>query len=219
MISFQSVSKTYPNGHEAIKGIDLNIDEGEFIFLIGPSGAGKTTLLKFLIREDKPTEGSIFFKDQDLVNLSDRLVPELRRRIGMVFQDFKLLERQTVFENVAFALEVLGRSDSDIKQMVPFILGKVGLAERQDFFPYQLSAGEQQRVAIARALVHEPEVLLADEPTGNLDHENTWQIIHLLRQINEWGTTVIMATHDMSIVDSLKKRVVRLDNGVMMKDE
>jgi len=219
MISFQNVTKTYPKNVEALRGVDLEISDGEFLFLVGPSGAGKTTLLKFLIREDLPSSGAIIFKDEDIVSLADGLVPQLRRQIGMVFQDFKLLEKRTVFENVAFALEVLGRNDNDIAQMVPFILQKVGLAEKLDFYPRQLSSGEQQRVAIARALIHEPEVLLADEPTGNLDYENSWQIINLLKQINEWGTTVIMATHDRTIVDSLKKRVVTLERGLIVKDE
>lgn len=219
MISFQGITKVYPKGVEALRGVDLEISDGEFLFLVGPSGAGKTTLLKFLIREDLPSSGAIFFKDEDIVSLADHLVPILRRQIGMVFQDFKLLEKRTVFENVAFALEVLARNDNDISQMVPFILQKVGLAEKLDFYPRQLSSGEQQRVAIARALIHEPEVLLADEPTGNLDFENSWQIINLLKQINEWGTTVIMATHDRTIVDSLKKRVVTLERGLIVKDE
>ena len=219
MISFQGITKVYPKGVEALRGVDLEISDGEFLFLVGPSGAGKTTLLKFLIREDLPSSGAIIFKDEDIVSLADGLVPQLRRQIGMVFQDFKLLEKRTVFENVAFALEVLGRNDNDIAQMVPFILQKVGLAEKLDFYPRQLSSGEQQRVAIARALIHEPEVLLADEPTGNLDYENSWQIINLLKQINEWGTTVIMATHDRTIVDSLKKRVVTLERGLIVKDE
>lgn len=219
MISFQGVTKTYPKGVEALRGVDLEISDGEFLFLVGPSGAGKTTLLKFLIREDLPSSGAIIFKDEDIVGLADHLVPQLRRQIGMVFQDFKLLEKRTVFENVAFALEVLGRNDSDISQMVPFILQKVGLSEKLEFYPRQLSSGEQQRVAIARALIHEPEVLLADEPTGNLDYENSWQIINLLKQINEWGTTVIMATHDRTIVDSMKKRVVTLERGLIVKDE
>lgn len=219
MISFQNVTKTYPKGVEALRGVDLEISDGEFLFLVGPSGAGKTTLLKFLIREDLPSSGAIIFKDEDIVSMADHLVPTLRRRIGMVFQDFKLLEKRTVFENVAFALEVLGRNDSDIAQMVPFILQKVGLDEKLEFYPRQLSSGEQQRVAIARALIHEPEVLLADEPTGNLDCENSWQIINLLKQINEWGTTVIMATHDRTIVDSMKKRVVTIERGLIVKDE
>ncbi|KKS44147.1 MAG: Cell division ATP-binding protein FtsE [candidate division CPR1 bacterium GW2011_GWA2_42_17] len=219
MISFQGITKVYPKGVEALRGVDLEISDGEFLFLVGPSGAGKTTLLKFLIREDLPSSGAIIFKDEDIVGLADHLVPQLRRQIGMVFQDFKLLEKRTVFENVAFALEVLGRNDNDIAQMVPFILQKVGLSEKLDFYPRQLSSGEQQRVAIARALIHEPEVLLADEPTGNLDYENSWQIINLLKQINEWGTTVIMATHDRTIVDSMKKRVVTLERGLIVKDE
>lgn len=219
MIRYQNVSKIFPSGTQALADVNLEIEPSEFVFLVGPSGAGKTTLLRFLIREDKPTSGEIWFQNEEVVSLPGRLVPLLRRRVGMVFQDFKLLERRTVFENVAFALEVSGKPDAEIREVVPYILERVGLKDKLKAFPFQLSAGEQQRVALARALVHEPEVLLADEPTGNLDDQNSWQIIDLLKQINEWGTTILMATHDQEIVKSLKKRVVHLNRGRIVKEE
>ncbi|TSC92941.1 MAG: cell division ATP-binding protein FtsE [Candidatus Berkelbacteria bacterium Athens1014_28] len=217
MIRYQNVSKVFPNGTEAVSGVNFSIDQGEFAFLCGSSGAGKTTLLRFLIREDVPTDGEIWFNEENIVSLPEKFVPELRRNIGMIFQDFKLLPRRTVFENVAFALEVSGKSDFEIAQIVPYMLQRVGLDNKMEAFPTQLSSGEAQRVAIARALVHEPEVLLADEPTGNLDYENSWQIVELLNQINEWGATVIMATHDTEIVKALKKRVIKIDKGQIVE--
>lgn len=219
MIEYVNVSKIFPNGTQALKNINLKINPGEFTFLVGPSGAGKTTLLRFLIREDLPTTGEVWFEDQDVVRLPGRLVPHLRRQVGMVFQDFKLLPRLTVFENVAFALEVAGRRGSEVREVVPYLLEKVGLLEKIRSFPAQLSSGEAQRVVIARALVHEPRVLLADEPTGNLDPTSSWEIIQLLNQINEWGTTVIMATHDSTIVDTLRKRVISIDVGEITRDD
>lgn len=218
MIFYKDVTKIF-NGHlTALREINLAIESGEFVFLVGPSGAGKTTLLKLLIREDLPTSGEVWFEDQNVCRLPGAKVSNLRRTIGMVFQDFKLLPKKTVYENVAFALEVAGRSDREIKEVVPYLLEQVGLKDFLNFFPHQLSAGQAQRVALARALVHEPKVLLADEPTGNLDDENAWQIIRLLDQINLWGTTVIMASHHRGIVESLKRRVVRLDRGEIVKD-
>lgn len=218
MVTYDNVSKIYPGGYEALKNISFSVDPGEFVFLVGPSGAGKTTLLKFLIREDLPTEGDVLFGDESIVSLPSRKVPWLRRRIGVVFQDFKLLSRSTVYENVAMTLEVAGKPANEIHELVPFMLEKVGLSEKADNFPGELSAGESQRVAIARALVHEPDVLLADEPTGNLDTTNAWEIMDLISQINDWGTTVIMATHDDRIVDKLKKRVVYVKNGELVKE-
>ena len=217
MIFYKNVTKVFPNGTEAVRGVNFTIDSGEFAFLCGPSGAGKTTLLRFLIREDLPTEGEVWFQEENIVSLPEKFVPQLRRSIGMIFQDFKLLPRRTVFENVAFALEVAGKSDFEIAQVAPYIIERVGLGNKMDAFPHQLSSGEAQRVAIARALVHEPEVLLADEPTGNLDYETSWQIIDLLNQINEWGATVIMATHDAEIVKALKKRVIKIDKGQVIE--
>lgn len=219
MITFENVTKVFPGGFEALKDVSFAVEPSEFVFLVGPSGAGKTTLLKFLIREDVPTEGDVMFEDQSIVRLPGGRIPWLRRRIGVVFQDFKLLTRSTVYENVAVTLEVAGKPRNEIAELVPFMLEKVGLVDKADNFPRELSAGESQRVAIARALVHEPTVLLADEPTGNLDAENAWEIMELITQINEWGTTVIMATHDDRIVDRLKKRVVKIENGQVVKDK
>lgn len=213
MIVYKEVTKTFPNGTTAIKDVSFQVQPGEFVFLCGPSGAGKTTLLRFLIREDRPTSGEVWFGEEDVVKLPGKYVPLLRREVGMVFQDFKLLPRLNTFENVAFALEVVGAEHKEIKEVVPYLLEKVGLGDKGKHYPHQLSAGEQQRVAIARALAHEPQALLADEPTGNLDLETSWQIVDLLKQINEWGTTVIMATHDTNIVGQLKRRVIRIDQG------
>lgn len=214
MIRYESVSKYYKrSGITALEDITLEIEQGDFVFLVGPSGAGKTTLLKFLIREDTPSDGEIWFKEDNIVRLPRRRIPHLRRQIGMVFQDFKLLRQQTVYENVAFALEVVGKKPAEIKEIVPYLLDRVGLLSRERAFPQELSTGEQQRVAIARALATEPEVLLADEPTGNLDTQNSKQIVDLLKQINEWGTTVIMATHDDALVKRTKARVVTIKDG------
>ena len=214
MIRYEGVSKYYKrSGIVALEDVNLEIEEGDFVFLVGPSGAGKTTLLKFLIREDTPTEGDIWLRESNIVSLPKRKIPALRRTVGMVFQDFKLLRQQTVYENVAFALEVVGKRSDEIKEIVPYLLDRVGLLDRAQAFPQELSTGEQQRVAIARALATEPEVLLADEPTGNLDSKNSKQIVDLLRQINEWGTTVIMATHDDALVKRHKGRVVTVNDG------
>lgn len=219
MITFDKVTKIYPGDVEAIKDVSFTVNTSEFIFLVGPSGAGKTTLLRFLIREDIPTEGEILFEDQNVVTLPKDKVPFLRRKIGVVFQDFKLLNRSTVYENVAVTLEVAGKTKNEIQELVPFMLEKVGLQSKMNNFPKELSMGEAQRVAIARALVHEPLVLLADEPTGNLDFKNAQEIVELMMQINEWGTTVIMATHDDRIVDRMKKRVIKLEDGIVVKDK
>jgi cell division transport system ATP-binding protein len=214
MITFDKVTKEYRGGRvTALEEISLEIDKREFVYLVGPSGAGKTTLLKFLIREEVPSSGDVRFNEESIVTMPARKIPRLRRKIGMVFQDFRLLQQQTIEENIRFTLEVTGRSDSEIRNIIPFLLEKVGLSQRKGSFPRELSTGEQQRVAIARALAHEPEVLLADEPTGNLDTENANQIIELLKQINEWGTTVIMATHASDLVKKNKARVVELKDG------
>jgi cell division transport system ATP-binding protein len=219
MIQYKHVAKSYPNGAESLKDVNLSVGDGEFIFLVGPSGAGKTSLFKMLLREEMPTSGEVWLNDIEVHRLKDKQVPKLRRNIGMVFQDFRVLSRLTVWENVAFALEVVGKADADIAKVVPYMLTLVGLKDKAHSFPHQLSGGEQQRIAIARALVHEPSVLLADEPTGNLDPETSWEIVELLSQINGWGTTVVMATHNQDIVNALKKRVVTMNKGTIVKDE
>lgn len=219
MIEFKGVTKEYPDGTLAVAEIDLAIKAGEFIFVVGPSGAGKTTLVKLLIREELPTLGEIYFEEKEITSLPQRLLPLLRREIGVVFQDYKLLPQKTVFENVALALEVLGKSSAEVDKLVPKVLRLVSLEGRAAHFPAQLSGGERQRVAIARAIVHEPKVLVADEPTGDIDPAMSWSITRLLGRINEWGTTVIIATHDADIVNSLRRRVVALDRGRVVRDE
>ncbi|OIN94112.1 cell division ATP-binding protein FtsE [candidate division WWE3 bacterium CG_4_9_14_3_um_filter_43_9] len=219
MIKFENVVKKYLKNSVALSGINLEIGKGEFVFIVGPSGAGKTTLLRLIIREEKPTEGKILVDGVDVVNLPARKLPKLRRKVGMVFQSYRLLPKRTVYENVAFALEVSGRSNREIQKVVPTMLRLVGLEDKDNHFPNQLSGGEAQRTAIARALVHEPDILLADEPTGNLDLTNAWEIIQLLNQINSWGTTVVMATHNQDIVNALKKRVITMDKGLIIREE
>ncbi|PIZ46156.1 cell division ATP-binding protein FtsE [candidate division WWE3 bacterium CG_4_9_14_3_um_filter_41_6] len=214
MITFDHVTKLYDRGSvTALNDVSLDIKEKDLVVLVGPSGAGKTTLLRLLIKEENPTHGAIYFKEDDIVKLSKSKVPKLRRSIGMIFQDFKLLKTRNVYENVAFALEVTRSSTKEIGEVVPYLLDKVGLSYRAKAFPNELSTGEQQRVAIARALVHEPEVLLADEPTGNLDRKNSEQIVELLQQINDWGTTIIIATHDEYVIKTIKGRTIELDDG------
>lgn len=218
MILFDSVSKSY-NSHNALEDINLTISHGEFVSIVGQSGAGKSTLLKLLTAEEKPTSGKVFFDNRDLSEFSRSELPFLRRRIGTVYQDFKLLFQKTVHENVAFAMEVVGRKEREIKEDVPQILQLVGLEHKTRNFPKELSGGERQRVAIARALVHQPDLIIADEPTGNLDPLNTWDVIRLLLKINELGTTIILATHDREIINMLNKRVVSLDKGRIIRDE
>ena len=219
LIVLQDVTKTYPNGRHALREIDLAIPEGDFVFLVGPSGAGKSTLIKLLIRDELATTGHVFFDGRDLARLTRGGVPRLRRRIGVVFQDFKLLGSKTVRENVAFALEVTGTPGRRIGPAVDRVLALVGLSAQADQLPSQLSGGEQQRTAIARALVHDPRVIIADEPTGNLDPLISWEIIQLLLRINELGVTVLMATHDADVVTALRKRVVALEDGRVIRDE
>lgn len=218
MIHFKDVSKHY-NAFPVLKNVSFGIKQGEFVSLVGPSGAGKSTLIKLLTREENVSEGQIFFGDIDITRLPQRELPILRRRIGTVFQDFKLLSDRTVFENVAFALEVAGSPEERIYQDVPRVLKVVGLADKTDRFPVELSGGEKQRVAAARALIHRPDIIAADEPTGNLDPLNTWEIIRLLIKINEMGTTVILATHDKEIINALKQRVITLKDGQIIRDE
>lgn len=219
MILYDKVSKLYNSHVTALEDINLTINKGEFITIVGQSGAGKSTLLKLLIAEETATSGNVYFEKIIVNKLKRGYLPFYRRRIGMVFQDFKLLAKKTVFENVAFAMEVAGYPPSAIKKDVPEILDIVGIKDKNNSFPKELSGGEMQRVAIARALVHRPPVLVADEPTGNLDLINSWDIIRLLIKINELGTTVILATHNREIVNSLNKRVVTIDKGRIVRDQ
>ena len=218
-VRIEAVSKTYPNGKAALIDVDLIIPEGDFIFLVGPSGAGKSTLIKLLVRDEKASQGRVEVAGYDLGRIRKREVPHLRRRIGIVFQDFRLLPRKTVYENVAFALEVTGTPGSAIRPAVERVLALVGLTNQARQRPDQLSGGELQRTAIARAMVHDPRLIIADEPTGNLDPLISWEIIQLLLRINELGTTVMMATHDAEVVTALRRRVVALEDGRIVRDE
>ena len=219
MIRFENVSKTYKNGTPALKNISVNIEKGEFVFLVGSSGSGKTTFLRLLLREETPDEGRILEAGRDVLKIKKWRVPYLRRNIGCVFQDFRLLPNKTVFENVSFALEVIGRPRETIDTQVPQILELVGLSDKATNLPSELSGGEQQRVAVARAFVNRPLILLADEPTGNLDPANSEAIMALLERINRAGTTVVMATHDQALVDRMRRRVIELDKGEMVRDQ
>lgn len=219
MIKFDHISKIYSPNSVALEDVSFEIKEHEFCSIVGRSGAGKSTLIKLLIREEYPSGGKIFIHDTDITLLDSKDLPLYRRRIGAVFQDFKLLPQKTAYENIAFSMEVMGVHDKIIYEDVPKILELVGLASKADNFPHQLSGGEKQRVSLARALVYRPEILIADEPTGNLDLLNTLEVMRLLQKINKLGTTVILATHDKIIVDGLKKRVITLDNGKVIRDE
>lgn len=218
MITFKNVTKLYPPNVVGVEHINLHIDAGEFVSIVGQSGTGKSTLAKLLFAEERPTKGVIEIGGWDITNIKDRDVPTLRRQIGVVFQDYKLLPRKTVYENVAFALQVAGAPSSRIREVVPAVLSIVNLDEMHLRYPWQLSGGEQQRVAIARSLVHQPKVLIADEPTGNLDTLHAREILDLLRRINEFGTTVVLVTHDRDIVNRLKKRVITLEDGKIAAD-
>ncbi|MEW6276213.1 MAG: cell division ATP-binding protein FtsE [Bacillota bacterium] len=219
MLRLYNVSKVYPNGVIALENVNLHVRKGDFLFLVGPSGAGKTTLAKLVFREELPTRGQIIFNGKNVVRMRSREVPFHRRKIGMVFQDFRLLPQKNVYENVAFALEVTGASPKEIKRRVPEVLKLVGLEGKAKMLPHQLSGGEQQRVCVARALVNNPLLLIADEPTGNLDPDTSWDLMRLFQKINEQGTTIIMATHAWDIVDAMKKRVVALAKGRVVRDE
>lgn len=219
MIAFQNVSKIYNSHSAALEDVSFKINPTEFVSVVGKSGAGKSTIIKLLIGEEKPTRGRVVFGSWEVNKLKPKDFPLLRRQIGIVFQDFKLLLAKTAYENVAFALEVEGRAQWEIEELVPQVLDMVGLADKSGNFPHELSGGEKQRVAIARAMIHRPSVLVADEPTGNLDDINTKDIVHLLLKINELGTTVILATHNKQIVNYLGKRVITLSDGRLVKDE
>ncbi len=219
MIKTVNVSKEYSKGVHALSDVSIDIAKGEFVFVVGPSGSGKSTLIKLLTKEEEPTAGEIYVAGKNLNNLPRWRVPYLRRNVGCVFQDFKLLPNKTVFENVAFGLEVIGRPRSVVQRQVPQILELVGLGEKLDRFPDELSGGEQQRVSIARAFVNRPLILLADEPTGNLDPATSVGIMRLLDRINRTGTTVLMATHDHAIVDSMRRRVIELEDGMIVRDQ
>ncbi|MGZ4598713.1 MAG: cell division ATP-binding protein FtsE [Oryzihumus sp.] len=220
MIRFENVSKTYPrSSRPALTDISLEVERGEFVFVVGQSGSGKSTLLRLVLKEEAATTGNVLVAGRELASLPSRKVPALRREIGTVFQDFRLLPNKTVFQNVAFALQVLGRSRHDIKALVPETLELVGLEGKEKRLPHELSGGEQQRVAIARAFVNKPAILIADEPTGNLDPTTSLGIVRLLDRINRTGTTIVMATHDDEIVDQLRKRVVELDHGTLVRDQ
>ncbi len=218
MILLDNVYKTYSAGNTAVDGISLRIAKGEFVFVVGPSGSGKTTLFKLLLKELEPTSGAIYMNNQNIRRLKKSKIPKMRRGIGVVFQDFRLLKDRTVYENIAFAERVVGKSAKYIKKSVPQLLETVGLSDKGDSFPDELSGGEQQRVALARALANNPPVILADEPTGNLDPDNAWTIMQLLDEINKRGTTVIVVTHNHEIVDRMHKRVIAMEQGVITND-
>lgn len=219
MIRFENIYKKYDNGVVALDDVDLKIHKGEFVFIVGPSGAGKSTFLKLITKEEVPTRGRIFFENKNITDLSRRLIPAHRRKLGVVFQDFKLLPNKTVYENVSYALEILGASSTEIKRRVPVVLSLVDLHHRGNSYPNELSGGESQRVAIARAIVNKPKLLMADEPTGNLDVDTSMEIMEVLKNINENGTTIIMATHAMDIVNKYQKRVVKFQGGRIVRDE
>lgn len=220
MILLDRVTKTYGKTNKpALNRISAHISAGEFVILVGTSGAGKSTLLKLLTREEKPSSGKIVVGGIDYDTLKDKHIPLLRRKIGVVFQDFKLLPNRTVYENVAFALEIAGMTNREIKSTVPKVIELVGLTGKEKSFPHQLSGGERQRVAIARAVVRQPKILIADEPTGNLDPKHSWEIVRLLEKINKYGTTVLLTTHNVDIVNKLKRRVITIDHGKITSDE
>lgn len=219
MIYFDKVSKIYSPSSIALDDVSFAVEPKEFVSIVGQSGAGKTTLLRLLIAEERPSDGKIFFESIDVNDIKKKDLSLLRRKIGMVFQDFRLLPNKTAYENIAFAMEAAGRMDAEIEENVPQVLELVNLSEKSWSFPHELSGGERQRVAIARALVIQPDVIIADEPTGNLDPLNTWEIIQILRKINDMGTTVLMATHNKAVIDSLGKRVITMEKGKIIRDD
>jgi cell division transport system ATP-binding protein len=219
VIRFVNASKTYDNGVKALSNINVKVDKGEFVFIVGPSGAGKSTLIKLLLKEEDLTSGSVFLNEMDITKVKSRRIPYIRRTIGVVFQDFRILPNKTVYENIAFAMEILGAHPKEIRRRVPMVLSMVDLSNKANCYPNQLSGGEHQRVSIARAIVNNPPVLIADEPTGNLDHDTAWGIMEIFKEINRRGTTVLMATHAKEIVDLMKKRVIALESGRIVRDE
>lgn len=218
MVLMQDVFKTYDNGTKALKGINMEIEEGEFVFLVGPSGSGKSTIIKLINAEIRPTAGKLVVNDFDLTKIKRRRVPQFRRSLGVIFQDFRLIDKKTVYENVAFAMRVIGASNKDIVERVPYVLELVGLQNMTKRFPDELSGGEQQRVAIARALVNNPKLIIADEPTGNLDPARSKELMMLLEHINALGTTMLVVTHERELVNSFSKRVVAIDGGRVISD-
>lgn len=219
MIEFKNVFKEYPNGTHALNGVSFTIQDGEFVFLIGPSGAGKSTIEKLIWREEKPTDGQVLVDGVDVTDIPKNQIPYLRRKIGIVFQDYRLLSQKNVFENVAFAMEVVGASEKAIQKKVPVVLEIVGLQGRANSFPDELSGGEQQRAALARAIVNTPKLIIADEPTGNLDPKNTVEMMKILKLLNQKGTTVIVTTHDRALVNVMNRRVIELSKGRIVRDE
>ncbi|MCR4944615.1 MAG: cell division ATP-binding protein FtsE [Clostridium sp.] len=219
MIRFKNVSKIYKNNVKALSDVNVDIERGEFVFLVGPSGAGKSTFIKMILKEVEPTTGKVIVGDTDLSELTRKQVPYFRRKVGMVFQDFRLIPNLNVYENVAFAMKVVEASPREIRKRVPMVLSLVGLSHKYKMFPHELSGGEQQRVSLARAIVNNPSVLIADEPTGNLDPETSKEIMTLLDDINKAGTTILMATHAKEIVDNMKKRVIAIEGGEIVRDE
>lgn len=219
MITMKDTYKTYGTGITALNGVNLSIDQGEFVYVVGPSGAGKSTFVKLIYREELPTKGEIVIRGMKLAKIKNREIPYLRRTIGVVFQDFKLLPKMTVYENIAFALEVIEEQPRNIRSRVMEVLELVNLKNKARSLPHELSGGEQQRVSIARAITNKPHILIADEPTGNLDPETSWSIMRILEEVNASGTTVIMATHSKEIVNTMKKRVIAVENGIIARDE
>jgi cell division transport system ATP-binding protein len=220
MIRFENVTKIYPNaGEPSLEDVSFEIKEGEFVSIVGHSGAGKTTLVKLLLGEERPTKGNIFFEELPVNKLKPSKLTNLRRRIGTVFQDFRLLPNKTAYENIAFAMESAGKTDEEIESDVPHVLDLVDLGSKAFHFPHQLSGGEKQRLSIARAIINNPEVVVADEPTGNLDPVNTYEVVHILKKINSLGTTVILTTHNKGVVDAIHKRVITLEDGKVIRDD
>ncbi len=219
MIRFIDVHKEYDNGTKALKGVSVRIDDGEFVFLVGPSGSGKSTLIKLITAEIAPTEGRVMVNGFNLANITPRQVPQMRRTLGVIFQDFRLIEKKSVYDNLAFAMRAIGASNRELRRRIPYVLQLVGLDQKGERFPGQLSGGEQQRVAIARALVNNPSMIIADEPTGNLDPQRSLEIMMLLERINELGTTVLVVTHEKNLVNRFNKRVVTIENGRIISDE
>ena len=218
MIRMENVVKTYENGARGLQDVSLEIEDGEFVFVVGSSGSGKSSLIRLLLRETNVTSGDIFVNDRNVTKLTKKEIPMLRRKMGVVFQDFRLLPNKTVFENVAFAMQIIEASNREIRRNVPMVLSMVGLQKKAKAYPNQLSGGEQQRTALARAIVNNPPILIADEPTGNLDPDTAWEIMTILNDINQRGTTVVVATHAWDIVDNMQKRVITLKNGFVVRD-